>query len=315
MMFSRQSPSLIGIDIQPSALRLVQLRRTHQTYDVERVDSIDLPSAVFMEGKIHQWDVIVSALTDWVQRSKVAGMAAVIVLPANRVRMKSITLPAGLLKTAIEAEIYAILQRDFPGLNDALYMDYVFKEAGNPDEEEIIFVAARQETVMEYVQCVNRSGLQTKIVDVDVYAIQRALGLCSFHENRISEADMLVWETDDLVQIVVFDNQAILFYQSWQKRSGHKAASQWMQFIHRYDVAQFGKPIRQLHYAGASTQFAEDCISSNAYWKNKITSVQAFTTLTCSDAVKEHLMADSGWAYLAACGASMREVPKWSTLI
>src|SRR5579872_5203766 len=134
MLFSRYLPPLIGLDIQPSALRFAQCRQTHQGYRVELTNSVDLPAGVFVDGKIHQWDVIGEALTAWVQKNNMAGVAAAIVLPGNRVRMQRLTLPAGLLQSAIEAEIYAILQKDFPGMNDALYMDYVFKEARNPDE-------------------------------------------------------------------------------------------------------------------------------------------------------------------------------------
>ena len=154
------------MDIQPDGIFFVILGG--------RSGAKALPSGIFTEEKITDWQKLNFCLAELVSEHRLNGMAAAISVPSTLVRMQTIHLPAGLSDADVEAEIYLHLQRDLPGMKDELHLDFTVlpQQAGFND---IFFVAIRNEYNSQYIDCVQTAGLKVKIVDVDVLALERSL--------------------------------------------------------------------------------------------------------------------------------------------
>ena len=97
-MFSFLSQAMLGLDISPGGLYLLQLRASRKGYLVEAAAFAALPDAVFAEGQIMQWEIIQAILQDLVRQMEVTQMTTAIHLPFNLVRMQQMQLPEGMKK-------------------------------------------------------------------------------------------------------------------------------------------------------------------------------------------------------------------------
>jgi Tfp pilus assembly PilM family ATPase len=160
------------------------------------------------------WDVVRSYLTEFVMEQRLNGEEVAICLPAHLVRMQRISLPIGLSEAEIAMEIRLLLQRDLPGMKETLCIDFKILSQ-NKDEIDIFFVAMREEHLLQYVECAEAAGLRVKVVDVDVFAITRAVS-GDLPLLRMKERHALVYFIDNSVTLVGFDAEIILFHQYWE---------------------------------------------------------------------------------------------------
>jgi type IV pilus assembly protein PilM len=164
---------LLGVDIRPYALRLLQLRKTGKGFLAEFAHRLPLPEEIFDGERIRDFERLMSLLATLVQEKKLTGMTAAIHLPANMVRMQQMQIPTGLPDETIREEIHLQIAKDFPGLGDALLLDYHLETLHPSSSSTVYFVVTREDYVLQYVNCMNAAGLKVKIVDVDLYAVQR----------------------------------------------------------------------------------------------------------------------------------------------
>lgn len=187
MNFNRnfnRSSSLVGLDIQPDAIRLVRLKKIKRGFQAKDVIENYLPNDVFAEGKIKNWELLRSILVDLVNIHQLNGMPTAISLPVNLVRIHQMQMPHGLSEAEIEIELFSYIHNHLPGLTDSLSIDFVSLPQKQADYNEIFFAATRKEYLSSYIDCVNAAGLKVKIVDVDIYALKRAIS--QEQQNRVN---------------------------------------------------------------------------------------------------------------------------------
>lgn len=170
-MYFFSSPPLLGLDIQPHAIRFVQLRKTKQRFLVEQAGELSLAEDVFFDGKIHLFEAIRQLLQAEVKNRELYGMATAIQIPLNLVHVQLVQIPFGLSPMAIQTEVNMQLKKDFPELSDSLAVDFNVERVG--DYANVHIVVTRKAYLAEYVACINATGLMVKIIDVDSYILER----------------------------------------------------------------------------------------------------------------------------------------------
>ena len=197
------SQTMIGLDIRPHGLHLIQLRRTGKKTIAENAACIPLPNTLFAEGQITQWDALQDILHDVVNRLRLTGKSAAIHLPSNLVRIQQMELPLGMKEAAIQHEISMKLSRDFQGIDDQLIMDFDVLVQSENKTLQVYYAITRKEYVSRYVDCVKLSGLKIKKVDVDLFALRRAF---PFDVNGV------VVEVNQVMTLLLFSTHEILFH-------------------------------------------------------------------------------------------------------
>lgn len=174
MNFNVFFPSpLLGLDIQPDGLRLLELKR-HGQIGIDRYVFKKLPEDVFMGDKIIEWDKLSCNISQLVLEQKIKGRKVAASLPARLVSMQHIHLPAGLSTADIEAEIGLQLQYDAPVMMDEWSIDYsvISKQLHHMD---IFFVAVRKAYLVKFLACIQAGGLKVNLIDIDILALKRAI--------------------------------------------------------------------------------------------------------------------------------------------
>lgn len=168
--------ALIGVDITSAAVKLVELRRAGDTYRVDSYAVRPLREQAVVERRIHDMDEVVDALTRAVRQARPYVRKAVVAVPAGAAITKTLTLPASLSDDEIESRIQ--LDSDthipFPFSDVAFDFQRLGLNVRDPDQEDILLVACRQQDIDRLTDAVVQSGLAPAAVDVETFAMERA---------------------------------------------------------------------------------------------------------------------------------------------
>ncbi len=198
---------LVGIDIHPEEVRLVQLREIKKKIFVEHATVYPLEQGTIVDGKIANFKTLQMALRAISISSQTVGCAVAIALPIKYVFTKRIQLEKPYQKKLKKKEVHANLGSYFPEVKDALFCDYVMLDTLHAQEAFIIAVLYDQ--LKEYVRVVQEADLKVKIVDVDLFALSRAMQLYLTHFIALLDID------SSCAHFIVFQQGEVIFRHHW----------------------------------------------------------------------------------------------------
>jgi type IV pilus assembly protein PilM len=179
-LFKTRSPTLIGIDIASTSLKLVELSETGKgSYRLERYAIEPLPRDVVTDGNIANLDQVSDALRRAWKRLGSRNRHAALALPAAMVITKKIIVPSGQKEEDLELTVEAEANQYIPFALDEVNLDFqvLGPAPSNPDEVELLIAASRKEKVEDRVAIAEAAGLRPRVMDVESYATQEAFRL------------------------------------------------------------------------------------------------------------------------------------------
>ena len=178
--FQTKSPSLIGVDIASTSLKLVELTETGKgTYRLERYAIEPLPRETVTDGNISNLDQVSDALKRAWKRLGSRNRLVAMDLPEAMVITKKIIVPAGQTDEELELAVEVEANEYIPFALDEVNLDFqvLGPAANNTDEVEILIAASRKEKVEDRVAIAEAAGLKPAVMDVELYATQEAFRL------------------------------------------------------------------------------------------------------------------------------------------
>ena len=178
--FQRKSPSLIGVDIASTSLKLVELAETGKgTYRLERYAIEPLPKDTVTDGNIANLDQVSDALKRAWKRMGSRNRLVAMALPAAMVITKKIIVPSGQKEEELELVVEAEANQYIPFALDEVNLDFQIlgPAPNNAEEVEILIAASRKEKVEDRVAIAEAAGLKPAVMDVESYATQEVFRL------------------------------------------------------------------------------------------------------------------------------------------
>ena len=175
-----KSPSLIGVDIASTSIKLVELSQTGKgIYRLERYAIEPLPKDTVTDGNIANLDQVSDALKRGWKRLGSRNRNVAMSLPAAMVITKKIIVPAGQKEEELELTVEAEANQYIPFALDEVNLDFQIlgPAPNNPDEVEVLIAASRKEKVEDRVAIAEAAGLKPRVMDVESYATQEVFGL------------------------------------------------------------------------------------------------------------------------------------------
>lgn len=287
------SDPLVGLDIETDGLRLIQVKKNRHSLRVEQAAYRPLSADIFVEGKIKNWELLHSELSDLVYSLGLAGRAVALGLPANRVRVKHMTIPAGLSCQEIETSIHLQLRHDLPGLTDVLSVDFTETKQKDGSYSDLFFVATRQEYLSLYINYITLSGLKVKIIDVDVYAIVRAI-CCVFAPAQVqADAHAIVYKRNAMALFIVFNAEEVVFYQQWDWTESANFSAQIQHKMQMYQATAPAYAVVKLIICGHDEELDTKLLAC------------------LTDEINLFSLCKVTPDYLIALGLALREAPTW----
>lgn len=196
----RKKPTLLGIDISSTSVKLVELSRSDAGYKVESLAVEPLPANAVTEKNIQDVEAVGETLAKAVKKSGSKCKIAALAVPGSSVITKIITMPANLSDSEMEAQIELEADQYIPYPLEEINLD--FEVLGptrlNPESVDVLLAASRSENVEMRTAVAEIAGLTAKIVDVEAYTIEKASTFLN-PQKQLSNDD------DDTYVIAVLD--------------------------------------------------------------------------------------------------------------
>ncbi|PYC26096.1 type IV pilus biogenesis protein PilM [Pseudomonas mosselii] len=175
--FGRDAGSLLGVEIASGSIRMLHLHRQRggwrvQGWAQERFEPALPGCAVSDEA-----EGLVMGLRRAHVQCRTRQFRVALALPASQVICKVCRLPAGLADLEVEAAVLAQAEQLFPFPLEDLALDFWVQGvcADDPGQFEVLVVACRQSQLDPLERVFSRAGLQLEAVEVDSFALRRAL--------------------------------------------------------------------------------------------------------------------------------------------
>ena len=179
LLFRRKAPSLLGIDLSSTAVKLLELSRNGNRYRVESYAVEPLPANAVADKNILDVDAVGDAVRRAVKRSGTRSKHAAIAVSGSSVITKIISMPASLSDEEMENQIELEADQYIPYALDEVNLDFevLGRTANNEEMVDVLLAASRSENVDSRVEALELAGLTANIVDVEAYATENAFGL------------------------------------------------------------------------------------------------------------------------------------------
>ncbi|MGH8380482.1 type IV pilus biogenesis protein PilM [Pseudomonas sp.] len=193
----KDAGSLLGVEITPPFIRLVQLQRYRGRCSVKAWALEPLPATAMHNGWIGDPEQVGAALLRAVRRSVGQVRKAAIALPGGLVIEKLVSMPVDLDDEAIAEHLPADAGQFIPfALEDAAIDFQVMGLDPDDCQRQRVVVAACHLALLEVLQAsLESAGMRACVVEPDSHALQRAVQADGAHEGLLLqiEADALVF--------------------------------------------------------------------------------------------------------------------------
>lgn len=205
------SEQFIGLDIGPGFIKLLKINSDEDPYCVEGFGIIPLPAGTIAKEEIKDAAAIKTALREVFEDSGIKTKNVAFAIPRSSTIIKTIAVDGRLNAVDIESRAWIEANHHFPDLVGDIYLDFdvVGPSAQDPSQLDLLLVACRKDHVKPYLDILNESGFTVKVVDVNCYALERALSLFIRQFPKLQTVALLNLDFNISSLIVIHQGQMI----------------------------------------------------------------------------------------------------------
>ena len=187
----RKKPSLLGIDISSTSIKVVELSQTDTGYRVESLAVEPLPANAVAEKNIQDVEAVGESLIKALKKSGSKCKLTALAVPGSSVITKVITMPASLSDAEMETQIELEADQYIPYPLEEINLDFqvLGKTEANPETVDVLLAASRSENVEMRTAVAEIAGLTAKLIDVEAYTIEKATGLLANQAKKSDDED------------------------------------------------------------------------------------------------------------------------------
>jgi len=170
---------IIGIDFGSHSIKAVALTKKQGVLVVEGAIEICLKKDFVIDGRLQEIDEITTILKKVKRFFPASFKYVAIAVSGSDVITKTMVINNSLSEQELLSRVEMEAENTIPFPLDEIFIDFevIGVNLNDPSCNDILVSAARKESVLSQVQCVDQSGLKTVIVDVATHALARAVGL------------------------------------------------------------------------------------------------------------------------------------------
>lgn len=195
-MFRQQSSpqrSMLGIEITPATIKIVELSNRNASYQLENYAFCSLPEGVIQHDKIRNSKAIINCLKGILASTKFSTNSAVLALPDSAVTSKVLQFSSALTKRELEEAVIDEVLLRHPAPPNEINIDFSLLDSTSEKAMmNVLVVATNAENVRARIELCRGVGLNAKIVDVEAFAVHRLLRLSADHFGNESTANVAV---------------------------------------------------------------------------------------------------------------------------
>jgi len=180
-LFKKKTNRLLGVAINTTSVKLMELSRTGSRYQVEAYAIEPLPAQAVVEKSIADTQVVGEALNRALRKSRSTLRSVVSAVTGSAVITKIIEMDAGLSDDDMESQIRIEADQYIPFPIEEVALDFEVQGVSwrNPEQVDVLLAACRRENIENLEATLDVAGLKAEVVDIEAYALERACSLLS----------------------------------------------------------------------------------------------------------------------------------------
>ena len=170
---------MLGVDISSSSVKLLELSKHGDRYRVESYAVEPLPADAVVEKNITNVEAVGEVLKRVVSKSRTGVKNVAVAVSGSAVITKVIQMDSGMNEFEMEDQIALEADQYIPYPLDEVAIDFEVQgpSEDNPERVDVLLAACRKENVDVREDVMEIADLNTKVVDVEAYALERAYAL------------------------------------------------------------------------------------------------------------------------------------------
>ncbi|WP_417355349.1 pilus assembly protein PilM [Gallaecimonas pentaromativorans] len=192
-LFRRQAPIMVGVDIGSHSIKAVLLAKNGNTFKVEAVAVEPTPKGAVVDHEIQDIEPVGEALRRLVRRLPSKIQTAAMAVAGSSVMTKIILMDASLSDDEMMSQIEVEAENLIPHPLDEVNLDFerLHPHANDPSRVDVLLSAARSESVVARVSAMEIAGLDTGIMDIEAYALGRAMAAVAARQPGLADAKLI----------------------------------------------------------------------------------------------------------------------------
>ncbi len=174
-MFQKKRQHLVGLDLGSHTLKLMQIQEGKAGYRLLSFGLAALPEGAFVEGKLREPELVASTIQKLGKHLKIKEKSVAISISGYEVMIKKIDLPI-MTEDELGSRMQEQLGQYIPYSIDEVNVDYQILDVPKerPKMMEVLLVAAKKDSINDYVDLVRIAGYDPMVIDVDCFALSNA---------------------------------------------------------------------------------------------------------------------------------------------
>lgn len=209
----KKKKPILGLDITSSSVKLLELSKSGGRYRVETYMVRPLPPNTVVEKNISDSETLADTIRKLVAQAKPKTRDVAVAVPGSSVITKMIEMPAELNDQALETQIALEADQYIPYPLDEVALDFevIGPSEINDSQVDVLLAACRRENVESRQEVLEAAGLNPKVVDVEVFAIERAFRLIAQQLEEMGDQVVAVADIGAtmLTLSVLVDNKTV----------------------------------------------------------------------------------------------------------
>lgn len=177
MIFGKKN-QLVGLDIGSRSIKVAEATEAKKGWVLKKFGSIELSPGAIDEGVIKDPQTVADTIRELFNLYNIRQNNVAISIGGYSVIVKNITIqqmPEEQLYESLNFEAEQYIPFDINDVN--LDFQVLGESESNPNQMNVLLVAAKKEMVNDYVQLVDMAGLNLCIIDIDAFALQNIYSL------------------------------------------------------------------------------------------------------------------------------------------
>lgn len=165
---------IVGLDLGHHRLKAVQVERTSSGWKVTRFGSIPTPPDCLKDGVAVDGMVLSAAIKQLLKEARISATVAHIAAAGGSVFVRPVQFPK-MNEVALRKSIRFEAGRYVPGSVEESFIEFEILGDAAEGQMNVLMVAAPRDVVESRVNACEAAGLDVEVVDVESFAINRAL--------------------------------------------------------------------------------------------------------------------------------------------
>jgi len=230
-LWKDKNADLLGLDIGSDTIKLIDIDCTQSPMRLNNYAILPLPPGSIEKNEVKDIRAVSQIIKQLYQQFNTKTKEIAIAIPRSAVILKNTTVNSRLSSSEIESRVWLEANQNFPELIGGLYLDYQILGPSSEDSAQLdlLMIACRKDQINPYIDILRQSDLVPNVVDVNSYALERALSICAVDYTNLETTALINLDLALSSLVVVHKNE--LIYAHDYSYDGHRLIEQTKSYL------------------------------------------------------------------------------------